>query len=739
MMYGTRIFFHLGSCALLAGSFASGSTPPSAATARKVLRDLPLYFEPNQGQWNPQVKFSARAGDGRVFLTGHGVALSVPGSGAEAPRVAGISLLNSNRSPVAAGLEPLPGRTSYFLGNDPAKWRKDVSHYARVRYDAVYPGIDVVYYGNQNQLEYDFILHPGADPGRIRLKFQGAGRLSLSAEGDLVVEEGGVRLVQKRPSFYQQAPDSPLRRQVSGRYKLVASNVVAVVVGPYDRSQPLTVDPVVVYSSFLGGALADVVTAVKVDSAGKVYVYGYTNNGDLVATIGAYQTATSGQTDLFLAKFDPTQSGASSLIYFTYIGGTGTDIATGMALDSSGNVYLTGSTTSTALPMAGSPFQKALVTTATTAGTVGTDAFIIKFSPNGQGTADLVYSTYLGGSDLDQGNAIDVDASGAIYVVGTTRSGDFPLSASAYAAARWGVTDSFITKLVPGSSTLAYSSFLGGELDDDGRAIAVTPAGMIYIAGTTSGTEFPLAGNAYESTLQGFYGIFLAQIDPTQYGVNSLIYATYISASVADEVRGMALDPSGNLLLTGYTMSPDFPVTPNAAQRTLGGNADAFVASLKPSAPPSSFINYATFLGGQGGDVGEAIASDSKGNAYVTGYTMSVDFPVTSGALQTKWGYGVDIFLAELNPTGGLLYSTYMGQTGVNVGYAVAVGQNGSVYLGGATQTEGLTITSNAFQTDFGGGSSDGFLVVISGLASAELAAQGQSTLPIALPHFLLY
>jgi hypothetical protein len=379
------------------------------------------------------------------------------------------------------------------------------------------------------------------------------------------------------------------------------------------------------------------------------------------------------------------------------------------------------------------------VTTATTAGNTGQNAFVVKFSPKGLGTADLAYSTYLGGSGFDRGNDIAVDASGAVYVVGTTTSGDFPLSASAYAKARWGLTDSFITKLVPGSSTLAYSSFLGGELDDDGRAIAVTPGGMIYIAGTTSGTEFPLAGNAYQTTLQGSYGIFVAQIDPTQYGVNSLIYATYISASVADELRGMALDPSGNLLLTGYTMSPDFPVTPHAAQTTLGGNTDAFVASVNPAAPPSSFINYATFLGGQAGDAGEAIASDSQGNAFVTGYTMSVDFPVTPGALQTTWGYGIDIFLAELSPTGGLLYSTYMGQTGVNVGYAIAVGQDGAVYFGGATQVEGISPTPNAFQGSFGGGSSDGFLVVITGLASPDPVVQGHSTLPIALPHFLLY
>jgi hypothetical protein len=692
----------------LAGLFARATTPPPAGMAGKALRDLPLFFEPNQGQWNPQVRFSARAGDGRVFLTPRGAVLSVSAPGSETPRVASISMLNANRAPVIGGVDSLPSRSNYFLGSHKENWHTGLSHYGRVRYDGVYPGIDVVYYGNQNQLEYDFILHPGADPGRIRMQFRGAGRLSLTAEGDLALEDGGVRLLQKKPYIYQQDPASPLRRPIGGKYKLLGRNVVAVEVEPYDRSLPLTIDPVVVYASFLGGSLGDAVTAVKVDAAGMLYVYGYTNNSDLTATDGAYKTASAGDRDLFLAKIDLTQSGPASLVYFTYIGGTGADTSTGMALDSAGNVYLTGYTASTDFPTAGSPFQSAL------AGGAGFDAFVVKLSPSLQGSADLVYSTYLGGTDADQGNAIDVDASGAIYVVGSTRSGDFPLTSSAYAAARWGALDAFIVKLVPGGSPqLAYSSFLGGELNDDGRAIAVAPSGMVYFAGSTSSTTFPLAGNSYRSTLQGGVDIFVAQMDLTKSGLDSLVYTTYFGGSDNEELRGMALDSSGNLLLTGYTLSADFPVTPDAAQSRIGGNADAFVARLDLTAPPDSVVKYATYLGGKGGDVGYAIASDPKGNIYVTGYTLSLDFPVSGDALQKAWGWGADVFIAKLNGSGALEYSTYMGKTGTNIGYAIAAAQDGTIYVGGIAASKGISTTSNAAQNIFGGSTSDGFIVVL--------------------------
>jgi hypothetical protein len=676
--------------------------------AGRVLGDLPLFFEPNQGQWNPQVRFSARAGDGRVFLTARGAVLSVSAPGAEAPRVASISLLNANRAPVIGGVDPLPSRSNFFRGSVKAHWHTGLSHYSGVRYQGVYPGIDVVYYGNQNQLEYDFVLHPGADPGRIRMMFRGAGRLSLTAEGDLELENGGTRLVQKKPYIYQQGPDSPVRRQIGGKYKLLSRNVVAVEVDAYDRSQPLTIDPVVVYASFLGGSLGDAVTALRVDSHGMLYVYGYTNNGELPATDGAYKTNSAGDRDLFLAKIDLTKSGPASLVYFTYIGGTGSDTSTGMALDAAGNVYLTGYTASADFPTTGSPYQSAL------AGSAGIDAFVVKLSPSLQGSADLVYSTYLGGTDPDQGNAIDVDASGAIYVVGSTRSGDFPLTSSAYAAARWGYLDAFIVKLVPGGSPqLAYSSFLGGELNDDGRAVAVAPSGMVYIAGSTLSTTFPLAGYAYRSTLQGNADVFVAQMDLTKSGVDSLVYATYLGGSDLDEVRGMVLDSSGNLLLTGYTLSTDFPVTPDAAQSRNGGSTDAFVAKLDLSASPDSVVKYATYLGGRSGDAGWAIASDPNGNIYVTGYTLSSNFPVSGDALQKAWGWGVDVFIAKLNSSGALEYSTYMGKTGINIGYAIAAAQDGTMYVGGIATGKGVSTTANAAQNVFGGSTSDGFILVL--------------------------
>lgn len=244
MTSAIRTFSRIAGCALLAGSFAAGASQPEAALARKVLSGLPVVFEPNQGQWSPQVKFSARTGDCRVFLTARGAVLSFSQPGAGSPRQAAISMLNANRAAAIEGVDPLPSRGNYFLGNRKENWHAGVSQFGRVRYQGVYPGIDVVYYGNQSQLEYDFILHPGADPGRIRVKFDSAGHLTLTPSGDLVLEEGGARLVQKRPYVYQQDPRSPVRRQVEGRYRLLGRNTVAVEVASYDRSLPLTIDPV---------------------------------------------------------------------------------------------------------------------------------------------------------------------------------------------------------------------------------------------------------------------------------------------------------------------------------------------------------------------------------------------------------------------------------------------------------------------------------------------------------------
>jgi hypothetical protein len=388
-------------------------------------------------------------------------------------------------------------------------------------------------------------------------------------------------------------------------------------------------------------------------------------------------------------------------VYFTYLGGSGADMPYAMQLDAAGNIYLTGSTTSTDFPLGGTPAL------ATNAG--ATDAFILKFNPSLDGTNALVFSTYLGGTDLDIGYAIDVDPQGFIYVTGTTKSGDFPLTSTAYAAIRYGDSDAFIVRVDPSIGAFTYSSYLGGELTEEGRAIAVAPSGIVYFAGDTVSTMFPLAGNSYQPTPFGGGDIFLAEMDLTKSGIDSLVYSTFLGGSGLDTVRKMILDSSGKLLLTGYTLSTDLPVTQGALQSTLNGIANVYVTRLDVTASGNNIISYETYFGGSGGDVAYDIVTDSAGAIYLTGYTNSMDFPVTPDALQSKYGGGFDVFVSKLNlggpGPGSVVYSTYTGQT------------SGSIAIGGESGAQdelpSVNVTDNAVQNVFAGGQSDGFVMFL--------------------------
>jgi hypothetical protein len=664
---------------------------------------LPIVFEPNAGRWNPEVKFTARTDDYRVLLTAHGAELRSSNS-----RTVSISLVNANPRPELSGSDPLRCRTNYFLGNRKENWLTGVENYERVRYRAVYPGIDMVYYGAGRELEYDFVVSPGADLSRIRLRFQGIGHMAVTPEGNLLVESSGARLIEKRPVVYQDQPGST-RREISGRFKVLGPTEVGFEVAAYDRMRPLTIDPALSYSTLLGSSGADSVTGVKVDKAGLVYVSGFMSNGDFAAAASAYQGPTSGTSAVFIAVLDPSKQGSDSLLYFTYIGGSGADVSNSMALDASGNIYLTGSTSSTDFPTVGAS-QSAL------AGGASIDAFALKFNYLAPGAAALVFSTYIGGSDIDIGYGIDLDQQGAMYITGSTLSSDFPVTSSAYAAVRFGNSDAFIVKVDPNSGSLAYASYLGAENDDAGRAIAVAPNGTVYLAGETDGTQFPQAGNQYQSTFLGGGDVFIAIMDLTQSKVGSLLYSTYFGGSKLDNVRKIALDPNGKLLLTGYTLSPDFPVTPGALQATMTGPANIFVTRLDLAAATSGTVLYSTYFGGSGGDVAYDITSDAAGAIYLTGYTLSIDFPVTPDAMQLQNGGGFNGFISKLNlasDKSSLLYSTYVGQDGINVGYGVAVSAAGAIYAGGQSAADNVTTTANAVQPDFAGGLSDGFFLVV--------------------------
>jgi len=681
------------------------TSPVPAAQGQAALARLPLRFEANQGQWDSSVRYRARAGALNLSLTQSGPVVALAG----APRIE-IALPGSNPAPVIEGLDPLAARTDYFIGSR-QDWHTGIANYGRVRYRGVYPGVDVVYYGSQNRLEYDFVLDPGADPSAIRLEFRGAGSLRITPAGDLAVETAAGTLIQQRPAIYQEDPATAARHLVSGRYVLLAANTVGVRLDRYDRKRKLVIDPSILYSTYMGGTASDQITCVQLAPTGLLYVAGWTTSTDLPTLSSAYSTGNAGVSDAFLAIIDTTAFGNFALVYASYIGGANVDVATALAVDASGNVYLAGTTNSANFPLAGNSFK-----TAPPAGTY-TGSFVLELNPGIYGPSSLMYSTYLGGTTgNDTINGMTLDALGNIYVIGTARSNDFPVTGSAYATSQYGSQDAFITELNPNSASLIYSTYIGGQNDDVGQAIvSVGPPGRVYVAFNTQSPDFPMAGYSYKNGLTGAVDMVLGLMDLTQSGINCLIYATYFGGSNLDEVRGIAVDANGDLLVTGYTMSSDFPVTGDSVQSVYGGNGDAFAAVVNPAA--LGFVLYSTYLGGGDGDVGYAIAGDAAGNVYVTGYTLSADFPTTANAPQPKWGQGIDVFVTKLKPgvagQAGLRYSTYLGAENVNVGYALAVSPDGTAYVAGST--EGLwPVWPNPSQGSYGGGSSDGFVLVLS-------------------------
>lgn len=673
--------------------------------AQSALARLPLRFEENRGQFDPAVRYAARAGGYTVQLSAAGASLAMPGAG----RVA-IGLVNSNPSAKIEALDRMAARTDYFVGNRD-RWHTGIANYSRVRYGGVYPGIDVVYYGNQGSLEYDFVLQPGADPRSIRMKFRGGVKAVITAEGDLALEFDGRRILQKKPVIYQPPGNlsGTSRREVAGRYTLLGRNQVGLRLADYDRTRTLVIDPILVFCTYMGSSGADQIKAIKLDSKGRLYITGSTTTSEMQAINGAYSNNNLGLTDIFIAILDTTAADHSfPLTYFSYMGGSGLDIPTAMDVDSSGVIYLTGTTTSTDFAMVGNSVQ-------TTGAGSEQQAFVAVIDPSQYGGVSLIYSTYLGGTTgTNTGRGIAVGPDGHIYVIGTTASTDFPVTTSAYAQVLFGPRDAFLCQLDRGSTSLVYSTYLGGELDDDGRSIAVGSNGLVYFGATTNGTQFPMEGPGYRQTLANppNTGTIVGVMDMTKFGEPSLVYSTYFGGSAVSEVRKIALDSQNRVMLTGYTLATDFPTTADAVQSQAGGNGDAFVALVNPNDPPH-FLVYSTYLGGSQGEVAYDVTGDTAGNIYVTGYTVSPDFPVNN-APQGNWGGGTDLFITQLQPGtaghSGLLFSTYFGAAGVYVGNGIAVGPDGSVYTAGYA-TVGLPSSFNG--NGFNGGLSDGFVIVL--------------------------
>jgi hypothetical protein len=634
---------------------AAGIPNASTQQVQAVYAKLPLSFEPNRGQTDARVKFLARGSGYVLFLTSREAVLtfappqqvstrspllanpaqSVDSNAVRAVRtVVRMRLAGANVEPAVTGWDRLPGTVSYFIGNDPAQWRTTIPTYSKVIYKDVYPGIDLAFSGSQGQLEYDFIVHPGGNPSRIAVEFQGADRLEVSSQGDLILHTATGPIHQRKPVIYQEF--SGIRQEIAGGYVLTDKQLVTFRVASYDVSQPLIIDPVLFYSTYLGGSGDDFGYGIAVDAVGNAYVTGTTTSTNFPTTAGAFQTASGGRADAFVTKLNPT--GSAPLVYSTYLGGSGDDGGRGgIAVDALGNAYVTGFTNSTNFPTTVGAFQ-------TTYGGGFGDAFVTKLNPTG---AALVYSTYLGGSDDDEGLGIAVDALGNAYVTGVTFSTNFPTTAGAFQTASGGSVDAFVTKLNPtGSAPLVYSTYLGGSGLDEGLGIAVDALGNAYVTGDTTSTNFPTTVGAFQTTYGGgFRDAFVTKLNPT--GSAPLVYSTYLGGSGGDIGWGVAVDAAGNAYVTGNTTSTNFPTTAGAFQTASGGSVDAFVTKLNPTG--SAPLVYSTYLGGSGDDGGRRIAVDALGNAYVTGFTTSTNFPTTVGAFQTTYGGGIrDAFVAKI-------------------------------------------------------------------------------------------
>jgi hypothetical protein len=703
--------------------FLVGFACPVAAAAEARVSEaygkLPLHFEANRGQTHEDVRFLARGPGYNLFLTPTEAVLTLMKQEAPARRPAAhdkskprtpatgtvlrITFAGANPDLRVTGLEELPGKANYFIGNNPAKWRTNVPTYLKARYTDLYPGIDLIYYGNQRQLEYDFVVHPGADPSAIALRFMGADKVEVDVQGDLVLHTVVGPIRQRKPVIYQEI--GGVRKEIPGGYVLTATRQASFKVAAYDASQPLVIDPVLFYSTYLGGNAFDVGSSIAVDSAGNAYVTGFTNSSNFPTTAGAFHTTFGGSFDAFVTKLNPTGSG---LVYSTYLGGSGQDIGRAIAVDAARNAYVTGLTNSSNFPTTAGAFQTAY-------GGGSQDAFVTKLNRTGSA---LVYSTYLGGSDVDDGFSIFVDAVGNAYLSGGTNSANFPTTPGAFQTTNAGGFDAFVTKLNPtGSAPLVYSTYLGGSGDDGGNpvVIAVDAFGNAYVSGATNSTNFPTTAGAFQTTYGGgILDAFVTKLNPT--GSAPLVYSTYLGGSGEDSSTGIAVNAAGNAYVTGGTFSTNFPTTPGAFQTTFGaGSFHAFVTKFNPTG--SAPLVYSTYLGGSGGDGGSAIAVDATGNAYVTGSTNSSNFPTTAGAFQTTFGGGInDVFVTKLNPTGSapLVYSTYLGGSGDDEGSGIALDPmpNPNAYVVGLSASTNFPITPGAFQTS-NAGSYDAFVAKI--------------------------
>jgi hypothetical protein len=734
---------------------------PTANSGRMPLQhygELPISFEPNAGQSDGRVQFLSRGHGYTLMLSGSEALLALKprvsttgfrsGRNTHPAPVLTMRLAGANSRAMSAGVDELPGKSNYLIGNNPSRWKMNLANYGAVRYEGIYPGINLFYYGNQGRLEYDFVVAPGASISSIAWSFASRGSVAPSsavrrvdANGDLVLGIDGSEIRFSKPTAYQlprEVPDSLVmaksgrtfsadglqRTMVESRWVMRPGGLVGFEIGAYDPGHPLVIDPSLVYSTYLGGSGLDQASAIAVDSSGNAYVTGGTISSDFPKTGNAPQTicmdCAAGEPTVFVSKLN---ADGSALLYSTYLGGTGYgtgfygDRAEGIAVDAGGNAYLSGVTDSGDFPVT----PGALKTVCPSCRAGSTNAFILKLNTTGSA---LVFSTYLGGSGNvggigDWAHALAVDANGDVYVTGQTMSADFPTTSGSFQSVckdcSGGTGVAFVSKLKADGSALLYSTMLGGTNiygggggGDQGFAIAVDASGNAFVAGQAQTRDFPTTPSAFQPVNNAGTAGFVTKLNA---GGSALIFSTLLSGSANDGVQSIAIDTTGNVYAAGTATSANFPITPGAFQSVCQncdplGYSVGFISKLKAD---GSALIFSTFLGGSNGDQLNGLAIDSNGNSYVAGKTASSDFPITADARQTQCGQSTarcngDAFITEMNASGsGLIYSTYLGGIGEDAATALALDSSNSIYLAGYTFSTNFPVTSGAFQPACGG------------------------------------
>ncbi len=658
-----------------------------------------LVFERNAGQAPPEVTHIAR-GPGYRLLLGRRSAVFLLGRSSGPPSVVRLELAGARDPSAVEGVGRLPSRSHYFLNGRTTALA--APHFTGVRYRRVYPGIDLVFYGRRRDVEFDLVVSPGADPGRIGWRYYGARRVALDGEA-LLVETPAGSLRQHAPVAIQEVDGE--RRRVECRYVL-EDGLVRLALGPYRRDLPLVIDPVVTYATYVGGAGADYVTAMAVDSAGYLYLTGYTRSASLPGLNG-YQQFNAGLDDVFVAKLSPD---GTSLVWVSFLGGAAWDYGRAIAVDAAGNVYLAGESWSSDYPLTLDSYRPFCC-----------GVFVTKLDPAG---AALIYSTFLGSG---YAKALAVDDAGAVYVGGWTTSA-FPTTTGAYQETLRGMEDGFVAKVSPDGAALVYATYVGGGANDRIVDLALDSSGSVHVAGFTESVDFPVTANAAQAAFGGLRDAFVVTFSAA---LDALQYAGYLGGSGLDYAASIAVDGVGRAYVAGATESTDFPTAPGSYQVFPSGSAPwGFVSALDPL---SGALVYSTYFGQRIDNGGIHIAVDGAGSVFLAGTTTADGFPTTPDAFQGSPAGGRDGFLAQLGASGAeVLFSSRLGGSQDDYVHQIGLGPPGSVFITGITRSADFPVTPDAAQTSFAG-AADAFVMRVDFdyTAPAEIVVPASdSTLP---------